>query len=204
MSKLTFRSIALSTLPLCLSVAAFAQSHPYVIFDAPDATAGTFPLAVSSGGQIAGQYVNISTHGFLRNFDGSIIEFDVPNVKDTYPSSINSKGQIVGSTDSVTGGHVQGFLRSANGHFSPIAYPGSTHTYAYSINDSSVTVGQYADSNFVFHGYLYDASGSFTSFDAPGAGTANGQGTSPIAKQYGVVAVAVYFRLVTYCSASTW
>jgi hypothetical protein len=40
-----------------------------------------------------------------------------------------------------------------------------------------VISGGYVDSSSVFHGFVLTPDGTFTSFDAPGAGTGPGQGT---------------------------
>jgi hypothetical protein len=40
-------------------------------------------------------------------------------------------------------------------------------------------VGNYLDTSGVNHGFLRTTRGTFTTFDAPGAGTGPGQGTTP-------------------------
>jgi hypothetical protein len=181
MPKFQIKSTALLAIALGLSATAFAQSHPFTSFDAPDATSGTFPMHINNAGQIVGNYISNFTHGFVRNADGQIIEFDAPLSTSTYPRSISSQGQIVGYAQSVNGGTVFGFLRSAHGNFVLIAYPAVTNTYAYSVNDNGAIAGIYSDSAFgETHGFVRDASGIYTSIDAPGAGTGNGQGTDPL------------------------
>ena len=44
-------------------------------------------------------------------------------------------------------------------------------------NAAGAITGNTGDSNDVFHGYLRASDGTFTIFDAPGAGTGPGQGT---------------------------
>jgi hypothetical protein len=60
-------------------------------FDAPGAgavyNAGTFAMAINSGGVIAGYFrdVNYVGQGFARADDGTITIFDVPRVGTSYP-----------------------------------------------------------------------------------------------------------------------
>ena len=74
-----------------------------------------------------------------------------------------------------------GFLRTPDGKVTSFEAPGAglghgldQGTVAYSINDLGVIAGQYQDSNYVFHGFVRYPDGSFTKFDAPGAGTGAG------------------------------
>jgi hypothetical protein len=62
---------------------------------------------------------------------------------------------------------------SGNGQYQGTGCPGC----APSINASGAIAGTYTDSNNVFHGYLRSPQGSFTTFEAPGAGSAGYQGT---------------------------
>src|SRR6476659_2726920 len=92
-----------------------------VTFDAPgagtDPMQGTIPVAITSGGTIAGYYFddNAATHGFVRRTDGTATTFDAPGggtgpYQGTYTESINSAGAITGFTrDAVNGFH--GYLR---------------------------------------------------------------------------------------------
>jgi hypothetical protein len=45
-------------------------------------------------------------------------------------------------------------------------------------NPADAITGFYIDANGVYHGFLRTPDGTFTTFDAPGAGTKTGQGTS--------------------------
>jgi hypothetical protein len=62
----------------------------------------------------------------------------------------------------------------------PGAYFG---TFPSSINPAGVVTGSYLDDNFVSHGFLRAPDGTFTEFDAPGAGAvgAFAEGTYPVA-----------------------
>src|SRR5271165_7154701 len=122
------------------------------------------------------------------------IEFDAPGAaKVSSPACApdcgtlaqvnNDLGVIVGYyTDEYVVPH--GFLRNPDGKIISFDAPGAglghgldQGTVPYSINDLGVIAGQYQDSNYVFHGFVRYPDGSFTTFDAPGAGTAAYQGT---------------------------
>jgi hypothetical protein len=55
--------------------------------------------------------------------------------------------------------------------------PGSILTEALAINPAGTIAGGYLDASNVVHGFLRVPDGTFTTFDAPGAGTGIGQGT---------------------------
>jgi len=97
--------------------------------------------------------------------------------------AINDLGVIVGSyTDAKIVPH--GFLRQPDGRFVSFDAPGAglgaglnEGTVAYSINDLGAIAGQFEDSNLVFHGFVRDCYGFFTTFEAKEAGKGANQGT---------------------------
>jgi hypothetical protein len=96
--------------------------------------------------------------------------------------AMNDLGDVVGSyTDVNVVPH--GFLRRADGQYISFDAPGAglgyglnEGTFAYSINDLGVIAGEFEDSNTIYHGFIRDAYGFLTRFDAPGAGTQPNQG----------------------------
>lgn len=54
-------------------------------------------------------------------------------------------------------------------------------------------VGYYNDANNVSHGFIRSKSGSFTTFDAPGAGMGSGQGTQALGMNQGGSITGYYF-----------
>ena len=65
-------------------------------------------------------------------------------------------------------------------------------TYATNIDPSGTIIGFSRDANDVRHGFIRSQDGSFTIFDAPGAGTGPGQGTraysiNPSGSHYGIL-----------------
>jgi hypothetical protein len=62
--------------------------------------------------------------------------------------------------------------------FKTFEYPvGTTYALPEALNLFGAIVGGYYDVSGVEHGYLRTLDGKFTTIDAPGVGTANGQGT---------------------------
>jgi hypothetical protein len=125
---------------------------------------------------------------------GTLIEFDAPGAGTvslpacapncgTIPQANNALGQITGYyTDANIVPH--GFLRKADGTFLTFDAPGAglgagldQGTVPESINDFGVIAGQFQAPNYVFHGFIRDLNGSFTTVDVPGAGTGINQGT---------------------------
>jgi hypothetical protein len=167
----------------------------FTTFDAPGASNsayyGTSPGAINDLGAITGSYTDATgyTHGFLRSPDGKFTTFEVPGAGGygTNPIAINLEGAIVGwYTDANDLFH--SFVRYPDGKFSAFLAPGQCETNGSqgcygseltNINLLGLSVGNYMDNtaNLVQHGLIRHADGSFTTFEAPGAGKGQGQGT---------------------------
>jgi hypothetical protein len=152
---------------------------------------------------LAGGYLDGSDvyHGLLRVADGTMTEFDVMGAgtgayQGTNPGGIDPKDRISGYyTDGNSVYH--GFLRLKDGSITTFDVPGAgtapgQGTQGENIIAARVIYGQYAagmidgqyiDGNNVYHCFLFapDPGGVggtiMTIDDAPGAGTAPGQGT---------------------------
>ena len=122
----------------------------------------------------------------MRAQDGTNTNFDVPAAGPfgTVGFGINPAGVIAGNV--VDPSHVfHGLVRDANGAITPFDAPGAgtgpfQGTFmvdAGPINPTGVIVGSVTDSNNVSHAYVRFADGTFTTFDVPGAGTGQFQGT---------------------------
>jgi hypothetical protein len=106
-------------------------------------------------------------------------------------SPINEAGAITGYYyDSTIGGN-HGFLRKPDGTFTTFDAPGATcgtgcyssnGTLPQAINDAGAITGIYQDiTNFyLFHGFLRDPHGAFTSFDPPGSSYTQPTGINPV------------------------
>ena len=165
--------------------------------DAPDAGTGPFPqgtfpseftpMGINPGGAITGFYVDASSvqHGFVRDHSGKITEFDPTGSILTNPNAIDDPGQITGFYfDANFVGH--GFLRATDGTITSFDAPGAdmtpgsgNGTFGVGLTPSGEIEGIYVDSSGVLHGFVRSKNGTFSTFDAPGAGTGAGQGTLP-------------------------
>jgi hypothetical protein len=197
-----------------LSEPGFVRSASGTItkFAAPGAS-GTLALSINTDGAIAGYYFDASRvyHGFVRSASGTTTSFDAPGagttedtgyVQGTFALSINDDGVIVGYYVDASDGY-HGFVRSADGTITTINAPGAgtgtspatgypLGTRAQSVNDDGVTAGYYIDAKEVYHGFMVSASGSITTFNAPGAGTTAATGTYAVSINDNGVIVGFY------------
>jgi uncharacterized membrane protein len=168
------------------NVGASGPTGVFVTFDVPAACNpscnGTYPAAINLEGTIAGGYFDASTtsHGFVRNFDGTVATFDVPGAGiglylGTSSAAINDFGTIAGSyfdTNSVSHGFLRindcAFEHPRNCTISTFDPPGSVFTFATAINLAGAITGSYFDAGYVVHGFLRAPDGKFTTFDPPG------------------------------------
>lgn len=171
-----------------------ANSGVITSVDAPGAGTGagqgTFSAgfdALNSGGQFAGSYLDSSNvfHCYVRasNSKGTITEFSAPGagtgpLQGTNISGINGPGATTGLyVDS--SGISHGFARSNQGVLTEFDVLPAGGTSPENINQSGAITGNYLDSSGVFHGFVRATNGAISTFNAPGAGTAGGQGTQP-------------------------
>src|SRR4029077_597213 len=173
--------------PLLLSTTLSAQNPSFVSFDAPDAgknaDQGTFATSISQTGAIAGWYIDAggAIHGFFRLTNGQITEFDAPGGLNTVSNAINRHGQIVGTYGLAHSNHTRGFLHNVNRGFTRVDVAGAADTIPHAIDDSENIAGTYDDSAGAWHGFLRASSATYTLFAAPGAGSGQSQGTTPVA-----------------------
>jgi hypothetical protein len=173
---------------------------------------GTKPIGINASGTIVGDYVDSNDylyHGFLRSPTGTITKFDVPGSTSdgegaggTMPIAINASGDVTGTYIGQDSGY-HGFLRKANGTFVSFDPPDAkveggyantdqyAGTIAFAINDAGVIAGTYVDGNLVRHGFVRAANGTFSEFDAPGAGSMMTPYSSPYGLLEGTGAVAI-------------
>ena len=79
-----------------------------------------------------------------------------------------------------------GFLRATDGTITSFDAPGADHTpgsfngtFGVGLTPNGGSEGVFVDVNGVLHGFVRSSQGTFTTYDAPGAGTGAGQGTLP-------------------------
>jgi hypothetical protein len=201
----------------CLGEDGFVRAADGTItkFDVANAS-GTLALSINTDGAIAGYYGDNGSphpvyHGFVRAADGTITTFDAPGagtsennvyVQGTFALSINDDGVITGYYVDASDGY-HGFVRYADGTITTLNAPGAgtgtssltgyqLGTKALSINDDGVITGYYLDANEVYHGFMVSASGTITTFNAPGAPTTEATGTFPTSINDNGVIVGYY------------
>jgi len=153
---------------------------------------GTYPFSINRRGAIAGYFADTNSvyHGFVRWPNGKFTRIDVEGA-----GTGEAQGTIVGNIndeDDVTGqyfdaqGAAHAFVRWPDGNVFTFDAPGAgvgsgQGTWACcatSLNNWGELSGWFIDANSVTHGFLRMANGKIIPFEAPGAGTAAGQGTS--------------------------
>jgi hypothetical protein len=174
-----------------------AANGSFTQIDAPDAGTGPFPqgtfpseftaAGINPTGAITGFYVDASSvqHGFVRAPSGVITEFDPTGSIFTNPNAINVGGAITGFYfDANFVGH--GFLRAVDGTITSFDAPGAdmtpgtgNGTFGVDLTPTGEIQGIYVDASGVLHGFVRAPDGTFSAFNAPGAGTGPGQGTIP-------------------------
>jgi len=174
-----------------------AANGTFTQIDAPDAGTGPFPqgtfpseitpMGINTAGAINGFYVDANSvqHGFVRAPGGKITEFDPTGSIFTNPNAIDQVGEITGFYfDANFVGH--GFLRTPDGTITSFDAPGAdmtpgsgNGTFGVGLIPNGEIEGVYVDAKGVLHGFVRSNQGTFTTFDAPEAGTGAGQGTLP-------------------------
>jgi hypothetical protein len=153
---------------------------------------GTLPNAINDAGAIAGVYYDLNSvaHGFLRGPEGRMTTFDPPGSTATIPIASNLESDIVGyylDENNLFGG----FLRRREGTFVTWKDPNACNTVntstspafcggsgAFNINVFGVIAGTYMDTTYVGHGLIRYPNGLFKSYEVPGAGDGEEEGTS--------------------------
>jgi hypothetical protein len=162
------------------------------VFDPPDSTYTT-PVAINSGGAIAGIYTaNNTSHGFLRTANGAIRTFDVLGSTGTFAGVINSGATIAGIyNDSISEPH--GFVRTHQGAIITFDFPPAVpntqgrNAGVVGINPEGAIAGNYFDNTFVppnnfgtvAHGFERARDGTFTTVDPLGSTHSTVVGITP-------------------------
>ena len=121
----------------------------------------------------------VACHGFLLH-KGVVTTLDYPGASDTYATSINESGNIIGYWDLYDNQgnflYEQGFTYK-NGNFTELTYPGSGDTSAVGNNDFDVVVGIWDTGPTATTGSGFvEWLGQFISFQAPFPDVAYTQG----------------------------
>ena len=152
-----------------------AGQYNYMQIDVLGAVS-TSLVGINSWGQTVGNYVDQSgtTHGLLRNVDGSIVTIDYPGAIFTAANGINSQRDVVGRWDD-SSSITHSFLRTSQGtitSFDPPAPCSLTTeaqgaTTAHGINDRGDIVGRCFDGSVKELGWILRHDGKFEIIDGP-------------------------------------
>jgi hypothetical protein len=105
------------------------------------------------------------------------VTYDVPGYSgNTFLNGVNNKGDLAGFVFAATGGS-HGFI-VRKGAVTVFDYPGTSGaTIVQGMNNNDALSGFYTDTSGVNHAFVRSPQGTFVAINAPGAGTASGQGT---------------------------
>ena len=101
----------------------------------------TYPVAINSGGTIAGFYGNAPGYVSFTRSPDSPTEFFQVNGNSTTVTGINAAGATTGYYLDPVSGHLQTFVRAADGNFTLLSCPGFTSTQASGINSNGTVAG---------------------------------------------------------------
>lgn len=132
----------------------------------------TWIYNINDAGDFGGTFDNLGRtkyYGFV-NLGGTTTSFLVPGSYWTSPSAINIAGETVGNFYYQNGDtYSHGFFRDTSGTItSPLDIAPGTDTYLSGLNDSDQIVGSYGTYRDI-HGLLMNLSGSYITYDYPGA-----------------------------------
>ena len=149
----------------------------------PPVSIGSASVAINDSGTVAGGYIDANgAHGFTRTSDGAFADFDIPgipasDVEIVVPGGINADGVVAGYyEDSNLVSH--GFLLHSGGSITLLDAPNAgtaanTGTDILDINSTGAMVGVVATNpvggTSAVHSFMLSASGTYTTFDPPGA-----------------------------------
>jgi len=170
------RLVAICTVSVAFATTSIAWAHTtYTQVDYP----GAALTEIVGGPNLQGTSVGIyeltsggANHGFTRTANGTFTAVDVPGASGTTPNFINLQGTVVGGyLDSAGTSH--GFVLN-RGNYTTVDYPGAIGTVLTGINDLGELSGfscsdAACDASATFHSFVRSRSGTFTSFDPPGA-----------------------------------
>lgn len=105
----------------------------------------------------------------------------------TQATAINDSGVVVGQSVGTA------FVRTPDGNMTNFAINGANVITPTGINSSGVVTGSYEDANRVMHGFVRDATGAITTFDAPNACLTSHNGTWPTGINAGGVVTGYYY-----------
>ena len=106
----------------------------------------------------------------------------------TLATAINDSGAVAGEENGL------GLLRMPDGSITTFkAADDAVLTGPERINNAGVMTGFYTDASNAAHGFVRDAAGAITTFDAPGASETSNSGTSPVGINANSIVTGTYY-----------
>ncbi len=134
----------------------------FTTYDFPGSV-NTFFYALDNTGKAAGHYKDIDGlyHGVILE-SGELRQYDFPGAAETHIYGISDE------TGALSGNIVDaaGVSHAFSGDLI-ITFPGAVQTYGDFVNAAGTVVGSYIDADGMFHGFIRNPDGSFTTIDLP-------------------------------------
>ena len=134
----------------------------FTTYDFPGSV-NTFFYALDNTGKAAGHYKGIDGvyHGVILE-GGELRQYDFPGAAETHIYGISDE------TGALSGNIVDeaGITHAFSGELI-ITFPGAVNTYGDFVNAAGAVVGSYIDADGMFHGFMRDPDGNFTTIDLP-------------------------------------
>ena len=134
----------------------------FTTYDFPGSV-NTFFYALDNTGKAAGHYKDIDGlyHGVILE-GGKLRQYDFPGAAETHIYGISDE------TGALSGNIVDaaGITHAFSGELT-ITFPGAVNTYGDFVNAAGAVVGSYIDADGMFHGFIRNPDGSFTTIDLP-------------------------------------
>jgi hypothetical protein len=128
----------------------FLRSADGTSFTSIDDGSRTVALGINNNNQIVGY--DAGQYAFLRNADGTFMNFNFPATDSTVATGINDSGEIVGFYGN---GDNDGFVRLPDGTMFTLDDPLATNVDQISaINDAGDLAGLYQDPSGMYHGFI--------------------------------------------------
>ncbi len=171
--KSQFKAIVLGLVTVGLgflslvSTPAGATSPTITTFDVSGST-DTEVGRINNLGQVAGDYLDSTSRGYVRDAQGNITTYDPPGAVITQSFAINDLGRVVGYYWDSTSSSAHGFVRDAQGNVTTFDVSGAIIVVPSAINNLGQVAG-YSVGGFTTHGFVRDAHGNITTLDVSGA-----------------------------------
>jgi probable HAF family extracellular repeat protein len=150
---------------------------------------GGYGLGINDSGQVTG--TNSSTHAFITNSSGQMIDLGTLGGAYSYGRGINGSGQVIG--DAITAnGSTHAFITNSSGQMIDLGTLGGNHSEGRSINASGQVTGSSATKGTWDHAFVTNSSGQMIDLGALGGRSSYGLGINDSGQVTGYYLTANY------------